>query len=260
MRSLLLVLAAAAGCGKSQAPPAAQLVPVLPDAIATRLGTIGLAIAVDFHGVDVPTLFGGQPAKLPCVHDLVIGVRDAVVTVGDGGWQGIVDGLPEAPARACLAQLALPVRAGTGPFGGIEVDVHGTTLAVYWHGDVATVAQSGVIVRSGEPPLAMIDVIEKVPHGVKAWLAVTGLPDFKIERAVGWLDVQPAAWVITVNADGATPTAAKDWIDTLVRGFTVALAGRGITVDGSWFAITQAPPSAKLVATIPIGAFGSGSD
>ena len=106
----------------------------------------------------------------------------------------------------------------------------------------------------------MHDVIAKVPRGVAAWLAVTGLPDFKIEQAVGWLVTGAKAWTLTVEATGSTPTAAKDWIDTLVRGFTVALAGRGLVVDGSWFSITQSPPNAKLVATIPSDALGSGSN
>ncbi len=250
----LLVLAVLASCGKSTPPPPAPatLIPILPDAITARLGTIGLALAVDFHAIDVRTLFGARPPKLPCAHDLLVGVRDAVATVGDGGWQGIVDGVPEAATRACLAQLG--IAASNGSAGGLELDLAGKQLVVRWRGDVATLAEANAVERGGEVPDVMKDVIAKVPRGVAAWLAVTGLPDYKIEQAVGWLEVGPKAWTITVSATGATPTAAKDWIDTLVRGFSVALAGRGTIVDGSWFAITTSPPTARLVASIPIDA------
>src|SRR5580704_7906780 len=103
MRRLLVLiglvgLVGLASCGKSSQPPppAATRIPILPDAITGRLGTIGLALAVDFHAIDVRTLFGSRPPKLPCAHDLIVDVRDAVATVGDGGWLGIVDGVPEA--------------------------------------------------------------------------------------------------------------------------------------------------------------------
>jgi hypothetical protein len=258
VRRLLFVLALVS-CGKSSPPPPAPTrVPILPDAITARLGTIGLALAIDFHAIDVPALFGAHPAQVPCAHDLIVGVHDAVATVGDGGWQGIVDGIPEAPARACLAQLGIAAHDGSA--GGLELSVAGKQLVVHWRGDVATLVEAGAVERSGDVPDVMHDVIAKVPRGVAAWLAVTGLPDFKIEQAVGWLVTGAKAWTLTVEATGSTPTAAKDWIDTLVRGFTVALAGRGLVVDGSWFSITQSPPNAKLVATIPSDALGSGSN
>ena len=248
------MLVALASCGKSSPPPTpATLIPILPDSITARLGTIGLALAVDFHAIDVRTLFGARPPKLPCAHDLLVGVRDAVATVGDGGWQGIVDGVPEPAARACLAQLGVAASTGSAA-GGLELDVAGKQLVVRWRGDVATLAEAGAVERGGDVPDVMKDVIAKVPRGVAAWLAVTGLPDYKIDQAVGWLEVGPKAWTITVNATGATPTAAKDWIDSLVRGFSVALAGRGTVVSGSWFEITSSPPTAKLVASIPVDA------
>jgi hypothetical protein len=250
MRRLGVVIALAC-CGKSPAKQdlAPTRVPVLPDAITNRLGTIGLAVAIDFSAAGIEKLFG---ARSTCARDLIVHVRDAVATVGDGGWQGIVDGVPEAATRACLAQLGLA--ASNGSAGGLELELAGKQLVVRWRGDVATLAEAGAVERGGDVPDVMKDVIAKVPRGVAAWLAVTGLPDYKIDQAVGWLEVGPKAWTITVNATGATPTAAKDWIDSLVRGFSVALAGRGTVVSGSWFEITSSPPTAKLVASIPVDA------
>ena len=268
MRWLLVVLALAS-CGHRDEPrPESTLVPILPDAVTARLGTIGLALAVDFHAIaasgagsgtfDVRELAGAQLPAAPCAHDLLVGVRDAVATVGDGGWQGIIDGLPQVATRECLAQLGIAAHDGSS--GGLEIAALGKQLVVRWHGDIATLVEGGAVERHGAVPDVMKDVIAQVPHGVAAWLAVTGLPEYKIEQAVGWLDVGPKAWTFTVNATGATPTAAKDWLDSLVRGFTVALAARGIIVDGSWFAVTVKSPAATLVATIPTGAFGSGSN
>jgi hypothetical protein len=258
MRRLLVVLALASCGHRDETPPAPTRIPILPDTITGRLGTVGLALAVDFHAIDVQELAGAQGPKLPCAHDLLVGVRDAVVTVGDGGWQGIIDGLPAASTRACLAQLGIAAHDGSG--GGLEIDAMGKQLVARWRGDIATLVEAGADERHGEVPDAMKDVIAQVPRGVAAWLAVTGLPDYKIEQAVGWLEVGPKAWTFTVNATGATPTAAKEWLDSLVRGFTVALAGRGLVVDGSWFAVTEKSPAATLVATIPTVAFGSGSN
>lgn len=254
------MLLALASCGKSSAPPpppAATLVPILPDSITLRLGTVGLALAVDFHAIDVRALFGAHPPQVPCAHDLIVGVREAVATVGDGGWQGIIDGLPEAPTRACLAQLGI---AAQGSGDGLALAVLGKQLIARWRGDVATLVEAGAPERHGDVPGVMHDAIAKIPRDVAAWLAITGLPDFKIAQAVGWLDAGTKAWTITVEATGATPTAAKEWIDTLVRGFTVKLAASGTTVDGSWFKVTDEAPNAKLVATIPTGALGAGSN
>jgi hypothetical protein len=264
MRRLVVVcVVALASCGKSPTHEQAQAqprIPVLPDAITNRLGTIGLAVAVDFSAADVKKLFG--PANAACARELVVNVRDAVATVGDGGWQGIVDGVPEVATRACLAQLGIAARDGSADSGdALVVDLMGKHLAVRWRGDVATLRELGTEERHGEVPDVMKDQIAKVPRGVAAWLATSGLPDYKITGAVGWLQVDPKQWTLTIDADGATPTAAKDWIDTLVRGFTVALAARQVIVEGSWFAITALPPaSAKLVATIPVDALaGSGT-
>jgi hypothetical protein len=261
------VLVALACCGKSPAKqePVATRVPVLPDAITNRLGTIGLAVAIDFSAAGVQQLFGGPNAPSACAHDLIVHVRDAVATVGDGGWQGIVDGVPEAATRACLSVLGVTARDGSsdGNQGGdaLVVDVAGKQLAVRWRGDIATLRELGAEERHGEVPDAMKDQIAKVPRGVAAWLATTGLPDYKVTGAVGWLEVEAKQWKLTITADGATPTAAKDWIDTLVRGFSVALAARQVVVEGAWFDVTTTPPaSAKLVATIPVDALGgSGS-
>jgi hypothetical protein len=258
MRRLLVVLALASCGHRDETPPAATRIPILPDKITGRLGTIGLALAVDFHAIDVGELAGAQLPKAQCAHDLLVGIRDAVATVGEGGWQGIVDGLPAAQTRLCLSQLG--VSAHDGSSGGLEIDALGKHLVARWRGDVATLVEAGIDERHGEVPDVMKDVIAQVPRGVAAWLAVTGLPDYKIDQAVGWLEVGPKAWTLTVNATGATATAAKDWLDTLVRGFTVALASRGLVVDGSWFAVTVKSPAATLVATIPTGAFGSGSN
>ncbi len=262
---LLTALFGLACCGKS--PPeqheqhaATTRVPVLPDAITNRLGTIGLAIAVDFSASDVKKLFDGQPATATCAHDLIVHVRDAVATVGDGGWQGIVDGVPEAATRACLSLLGVTSRDGSDG-DALVVDVAGKQLAVRWRGDIATLRELGAEERHGEVPDVMKDQIAKVPRGVAAWLATSGLPDYKVTGAVGWLEIDAKQWKLTINADGATPTAAKDWIDTLVRGFSVALASRHVVVDGAWFDVTTSPrASAKLVATIPVDALGgSGS-
>ena len=251
---------ALASCGKSSAPPpppSTTLVPILPDSITARLGTIGLALAVDFHAVDVRALFGAHPPQVPCAHDLIVGVREAVATVGDGGWQGIVDGLPEAPARACLAQLGI---AAQGSGDTLALAVAGKQLLVTWQGDVATLVEAGAKERYGDVPGVMHDAIAKIPRGVAAWLAITGLPEYKVTQAIGWLEAGPREWTITVQATGATPSAAKDWIDTLVHGFTVKLAASGTTVDGSWFKTTDNAPNATLVATIPTHALGAGSN
>jgi hypothetical protein len=247
-------------CGKSpakQAPQPATRVPVLPDAITNRLGTIGLAVAIDFSASDVKKLFDSQPATATCAHDLVVHVRDAVATVGDGGWQGIVDGVPEAATRACLSLLGVTARDGSDG-DALVVDIAGKQLAVRWRGEIATLRELGSEERHGEVPDAMKDQIAKVPRGVAAWLATTGLPDYKVTGAVGWLEVGAKQWTLTITADGATPTAAKDFLDTLVRSFSVALAARHVIVEGAWFDVTTSPPaSAKLVATIPVEALGT---
>src|ERR1700733_6301129 len=113
---LLISLFGLACCGKSpakQEPQGTTRVPVLPDAITNRLGTIGLAVAIDFSAADLKKLFDGQPATATCAHDLIVHVRNAVATVGDGGWQGIVDGVPEAATRACLSLLGVTSRDGS---------------------------------------------------------------------------------------------------------------------------------------------------
>jgi hypothetical protein len=253
MRTLLVVLALAS-CSKRSPPPLESRLPILPEPIAAQLGTSGLALAIDFKGLDLMALLGSIPAQTPCARALIAGVRDAVATVGDGGWQGMVDGLPEAPTRACLTTLGIPMHAATG---GLGIDAGGTSIVVAWRGDVATIVQAGATPRSGPAPQELLDVVAQVPHYAKAWLAVTGLPDYQITRAVGWLEVAPMTWTFTVMAQGSTPTAAKTWIDSIVRGFTVALAGRGVTVDGAWFTVTDQPGTATLVAAVPVAALGS---
>ena len=254
MRTLLVVLALASCSRRSPPPPIESRLPILPGAIAAQLGTSGLALAVDFKGLELTSLLGSIPAQTPCARELIAGISDGVATVGDGGWQGIVDNLPEAPTRACLTTLGVPTHAVTG---GLAIDAGGQSIVVAWHGAIATIVQAGATLRSGPAPQELLDVVAQVPRYAKAWLAVTGLPDFQITRAVGWLEVAPMTWTFTVMAQGSTPVAAKAWIDSIVRGFTVALAGRGVTVDGAWFTVTDQPGTATLVAAVPVAALGS---
>lgn len=222
--------------------------PILPDGITTQLGAIGLALAVDVNGIDALSFLGAQSP--PCARFLVSSVRDTVATLGDGGWQALVDGLPEPAVRSCLTQLGITPRVGSNASLELDAPFVGA-IDVRWRGDVATITPVGVVPRAGEAPPIFFDVVSKVPRDAKAWIGITGLPDYKIDEAVGWLQINASTWTITVDAIGMAPRAAKPWLDSLVRSFTVQLAGRGVVVEGSWFNVTEAPPAARLVATIP---------
>ena len=58
-------------------------------------------------------------------------------------------------------------------------------------------------------------------------------------------------WKLVVTADSAEPGVAKEWLAGIIKGFKEGAAQKGITVDDSWFKLTENGTSARLEGEIP---------
>ncbi len=258
LRHALVVIALAlVGCKSHQAAPPPPRVPVLPDTITGQLGTIGFALAIDLHALDLGKVAAMIPDDPPCVRDVLKSARVAAVTQSAEVWQGYLTGLSEPALRDCLTKFAplmgLSVRDHSG--GGFELALPGKPAVFQWRGDLAVITEGVEQPHAGDPPGVIFDLVAKVPRGAKGWLVASGFPAYKIQSAVAWLETDTATWTFTVLAEGSAVDAARPWVASIIDGFKAAAVQKGVSIDDHWFTIESTAQTAKLVARIPIAAF-----
>lgn len=258
MLRLAFLVVALVACDKHHdAPAALQKVPVLPDSIESQLGTIGFAMAVDLHALDLGKVAAMLPDDPPCLKQVLSAVKVGAVTQGIDTWQGYVTGVPEPMLRECIAKFApmLGVSVKDHAGGGFELALPDKPAVFQWRGDLALITQGSDAPHAGEPPAVILELLAKVPRGAKGWVVSSGFPKYQIKSSVAWLENDPTYWTFTILAEGTTMDAAKPWLQSVIDGFKAGAAEKGVAVDDKWFTLESTPPSGKLVAKIPIAAF-----
>jgi len=256
MRLLLIVLAFAA-CEKTHHDPAPTRVPVIPDSITSQLGTVGFAMAVDLHGVDIAALTFLIPDDPPCIHAVMKTVGLAVLTQDVDSWQGYVTGVEQPLLRDCVGKFA-PMFGGkvTDRGSGFELTIGDKPAVFTWSGATALITEGSNAPHAGDPPGVILDLLARVPRTAKGWLVSSGFPKYKIRSATAWMETDKVAgWTFTVLAEASEQDMAKPWLESIVKGFTETARAKGATIDPSWFTITTTPTAAKLIAKIPPSAF-----
>jgi len=258
MVRLALLIVALAACEKHHDAPAVPTkVPVLPDSIEGQLGTIGFALAVDFHALDLAKVATMLPDDPPCLREVLSAAKVGVVTQGGDTWQGYVSGVTQPVLRACIEKFApmMGVSVKDHAGGGFELALPDQPAVFQWHGDLALITQGNDAPHAGEPPVVILELLAKVPRDAKGWIVSSGFPAYKIKSSIAWMQTDPTYWTFTILAEGTSNDAVKPWLQSVIAGFKAGAAQKGITVDDKWFTIESTPPTGKLVAKIPIAAF-----
>ncbi|MEO8552394.1 MAG: hypothetical protein ABI678_20595 [Kofleriaceae bacterium] len=258
MVRLALLLAALAACDKhADAPAAPSKVPVLPDLIESQLGTIGFAMAVDLHALDLAKVATMLPDDPPCLRQVLSAAQIGAVTQGGETWEGYVSGVTEPTLRACVEKFApmMGVSVQDHGGGGFELVLPGKPAVFQWRGELALITQGSDAPHAGEPPAVILDLLTRVPRSAKGWVVSSGFPNYKIKISVAWLETDPTYWTFTILAEGTEMDAAKPWLQSVIDGFKAGAAQKGVTIDDKWFTLESTPPTGKLVAKVPIAAF-----
>jgi hypothetical protein len=231
--------------------------PIIPDVVTAHLGEVGFVLAVDLKDLDLGAVAALIPDELACTRELLAAADTLVVTASDT-WEGFVVGLPETPTWACIRKLApqLGATARGGSGDAYVVELAGTKIQLAWHDRIATIAELGHVARSGPPPGVIGDLAAQVPHSARGWIVSSGFAVQKINSMVAWLETSPQAWTFIVEAEASEVGAVQPWLEGIVRGFKAAASAKGVAVDDKWFAITANATKGKLVASVPIEAFG----
>ena len=254
---LLWIAVLLVACGKSHVEPVQTRVPVIPDSITSQLGTVGFAMAVDLHGIDLAALTVLIPDDPPCIHAVMNRVHLAVLTQSADSWQAYVTGLEQPLMRDCVGKFAPMFGGKVADRGsGFELAIGDKPAVFTWTGDTALITEGSNAPHAGDPPAVILDLLAQVPRTAKGWLVSSGFPVYKIKSAIAWMETDKATgWTFTVLAEGSEQDMAKPWLESIVTGFTAAAKAKGATIDPSWFTITATPTSAKLIAKIPPSAF-----
>ena len=256
-RLLVAVSLLAGACsGKSDSPGAANVealsFPFVSDTIASQLGDANVIIAIDLGKFGLEKFSSMVPPMLGCVRDILGKIGVAVIGSSDAGTQGFVSGLPEEATKKCVGSLAPLLGAKTEDVAGAwQVTAGGDKFQVVWKDGVAHVKDLAHPVKPGAPNARIRGLVAQVPKDAWGWIVSGGFPKYKITQSVAYLTSAPKAWKLVVTADSAEPGVAKEWLAGIIKGFKEGAAQKGITVDDSWFKLTENGTSARLEGMIP---------
>ncbi|MEO6774227.1 MAG: hypothetical protein ABI467_14605 [Kofleriaceae bacterium] len=255
----LVAMVALGACHRHDAPaPPPPKLPVLPDTITNQLGNVGLALALDFDGLEAANLAQLAPADPPCMRAILRSARLGALTQSGATWQGYVVGVDPAATRACVTAFAAHAGLAVKDHGiGFELDLATTPVVFQWQGDLARVTEGKEPPHAGQPPGIMFDLLAKVPRTAKGWFAATGIPAYKMKNIVAWLTLLSDAFQFTLQFDSMTRDEAGVEAARVVEAFKEAARGNGVEVQDSWFDIKSTPTSATVTARLPIAAFGA---
>jgi hypothetical protein len=254
-----LALVALAACSKHEAPaPPPPKLPVLPDSITNQLGNVGLAMAIDFNGLEAAHIAAAAPADPPCMRRILESARLGALTQSGAVWQGYIAGVDPAATRACVTEFASRAGLAVADHGtGFELDLGATPAVFQWQGDVALITEGKEAPHAGEPSSAIYDLVAKVPRTAKGWFVALGIPAYKMRDIVAWLDLYSNNFQLTLQFQSMTQDEAGVEAARVVEGFKEAARGNGVAVEDSWFDIKSTPTSATVVAKLPIAAFAA---
>ena len=258
MRCLILVVAllASSACDKSKHVEPKSKLPVIPDAIAAKLGNVETVVAIDFSALDLSRFKQFLPEPMACARELLD--SKGTLVAGKGEVVAVyVTKVPEASTRACIEKLAPLIGATVTTKGNVlEVDAGGEQYALQWTDGVLAITEAGAK-PSGTLPEPLRAQISRVPVNAGGLIASVGWTERKVKQAVRWFEDSASIFRVIAIIDGSEAGAAKDWLEKMVAGFKAGASEKGLTLDDSWFVITEAKETAKLEAMIPKTLFDS---
>jgi hypothetical protein len=255
-----LVVAAAllvGGCsGKSDAPVTANNetlgFPFIPDPIANQLGDANVIIAINLGQFGLARFEPMIPDMLGCVKELLGKVGIAVIASSDATTHGFVTGMPEEATKKCVGSLAPLLGVKTEDVqGAFQLTQGDNKYQMVWKDGVISIKDVAHLPKSSAPDQRIRGLVAQVPKDVEGWIVSGGFPKYKITQSVAWLKSGPKTWHIEVTADSKEPGVAKSWLEGIPKGFKEGAAQKGITVEDSWFKVTETGNNAKLVGDIP---------
>jgi hypothetical protein len=255
-----LVVAAAlilGGCsGKSESPGTASTetlgFPFVPDPIANQLGGANVIIAINLGEFGLARFEPMIPDMLGCVKELLGKVGIAVIASAETSTHGFVSGMPEAATKKCVGALAPLLGVKTEDVkGAFQLALGDDKYQMVWKDGVVSIKDLANPPKGGAPDQRMRGLVAQVPKDAVGWIVSGGFPKYKITQSVAWLKSTPQTWHLEVTAESNEPGVAKEWVSGIIKGFREGAARKGVTVEDSWFKVTETGNSAKLVGDIP---------
>lgn len=226
--------------------------PFVSDPIANQLGDANVIIAIDLGKFGLEKFSSMVPPMLGCVRDILGKVGVAVIGSSDAATQGFVTGMPEDATKKCVGSLAPIIGVKTEDVQGAwQLTAGDDKFQVTWKDGVAKVIDLAHPVKPGAPNARMRGLVAQVPKDAWGWVVSGGFPKYKITQAVAHLTSAPKVWKLVVTAEGSEPGVAKDWLSGIVKGFKEGAANKGVTVQDSWFKLTENGKAARLEGEIP---------
>lgn len=253
---LVVAFALLGGCsGKSDAPAASGEkldFPFVSDSIANQLGDSNVIIAVNFGKFGLEKFSSMVPPMLGCVRDILGKLDTVVIGSSDAATTGFVTGLPEEATKKCTGSLAPLLGLKTEDAqGAFKLTAGDDKYQATWKDGTATVIDLAHPVKAGAPNARIRGLVGQVPKDAWGWIVSGGFAKYKITQSVAYLTSAPGVWKLVVTADSAEAGVAKEWLAGIIKGFKQGTAQKGITVDDSWFKLTEQGNSARLEGSIP---------
>jgi hypothetical protein len=186
--------------------------------------------------------------ELPCAGELLRNV--GVVVIGDA--EGYVTQISEKSARACINEVA--------PLFGVRIEGNDLVFGEDRYSLIFTDGTLRVAKAGGTAPASKLSAaqrarVAKIPATAKGWVVSNGYENYKIKQSLLWIEPEPRAWRLTVDAEGTEAGIARPWVASIISGFTEGAAKKGVEVDPKWFTLTSTDMTAKLVGVIPTSIF-----
>jgi hypothetical protein len=244
------------GCSGGKSDSAANVekldFPSVSDAIANQLGDPNVIIALNLGKFGLEKFSSMVPPMLGCVRDILGKVGVVVIGSSDAATHGFVTGLPEEATRKCAGSLAPLLGVKTEDVQGAwQLTAGDDKFQVAWKDGVAHVKDLAHPVKPGAPNARIRGLVSQVPKDAWGWIVSGGFPKYKITQSVAYLTSAPGVWKLVVTADSAEPGVAKEWLSGIIKGFKEGAAQKGVTVEDSWFKLTENGTSARLEGAIP---------
>lgn len=255
-RLLVAVALLGVGCsGKSDAPATSGEklgFPFVSDTIANQLGDSNVIIAVNLGKFGLAKFGSMVPPMLGCVRDMLGKLDTVVIGSSDTATTGFVSGLPEEATKKCAGSLAPLLGVKTEDVQGAwQLTAGDDKYQVRWKDGTATVVDVAHPVKAGAPNARMRGLVAQVPKDAWGWIVSGGFPKYKITQSVAYLTSAPKVWKLVVTAEAAEPGVAKEWLSGIIKGFKEGAAQKGVTVEDSWFKLTESGNGARLEGEIP---------
>jgi hypothetical protein len=273
-RALALVAAVyAAGCAKGDGkppkpqtqgaeqrdrdatpPPSTIAVPIVPEAVATKIGSARVIVAMEGGIDDASPLAQFIPAELVCRWGLIRNASALVFMVSEKDHFSVfATGLAEEDVRACLPEWKHAAGVTSREVDGqLRLAVLDRELALSVRDAVLSLEEVGWRLPESPPTSVQRKELAQLPADAGLWVFARGFPPVSVgvETLVVWSTRTEESGTITLVAIAEDKRAAKE-IDSVIVGIKRRAQEEGFAFEESWLKRSSKNGRAMVELTLP---------